>query len=113
MNRLTFLKDIKFRRPSAMQIVAIAVGILLAVGGYLFTRGLITCWTITPLAGNPPSSCGTMTETINGPDLTNSEGTPVPNVEDLPPPITIPDSNKQVHMIRHNNVTDNEMTFRF
>jgi LCP family protein required for cell wall assembly len=93
MNRLTFLKDIKFRRPSAMQIVVIAAGLLLAVGGYFFTRGLVTCWTITPLAGDPPASCGTVPQGLDGPNLTNNEGTPIPNVEDLPPPITIPDSN--------------------
>ena len=93
MNRMTFLKDIKFRRPSITQIILIVAGILLAVGGFLFTRGLVTCWTITPLAGRPPASCGTVTERLNGPELTNNEGTPVPNVEDLPPPIAIPDSN--------------------
>jgi LCP family protein required for cell wall assembly len=90
---MTFLKDIKFRRPSITQIILIVAGILLAVGGFLFTRGLVTCWTITPLAGRPPASCGTVTERLNGPELTNNEGTPVPNVEDLPPPIAIPDSN--------------------
>ncbi|HEX5942649.1 MAG TPA: LCP family protein [Anaerolineales bacterium] len=92
MNRLTFLNNINFRRPSITQIVLIVAGILLAVGGYFFTRGLVTCWTITPLAGRPPSSCGTVSETLNGPNLTNNEGTPVPDVEELPPPITIPDS---------------------
>lgn len=92
MNRLTFLQDIKVRRPSTMQIVAIAAGILLAIGGYFFTRGLVTCWTLTPLAGDPPASCGTVAEGLNGPNLTNSEGSPVPNVEDLPPPIAIPES---------------------
>ena len=92
MNRMTFLKDIKFRRPTTTQLILIVAGILLAVGGYLFTRGLVTCWTITPLAGRSPASCGTVTERLNGPDL-NTEGTPVPDVEDLPPPVTIPDSN--------------------
>jgi polyisoprenyl-teichoic acid--peptidoglycan teichoic acid transferase len=93
MNRMNFLKNIKLRRPSTMQIVVGVVGILLAVGGYFFTRGLVTCWRITPLAGTPPSSCGTVTEGLSGPDVTSTEGTPVPDVEDLPPPITIPDSN--------------------
>jgi polyisoprenyl-teichoic acid--peptidoglycan teichoic acid transferase len=93
MNRLTFFKNINLRRPSITQIVLIVVGILLAVGSYFFTRSLVTCWTITPLSGKPPSSCGTVTEGLSGPNITNSEGTPVPDVEDLPPPITIPDSN--------------------
>jgi polyisoprenyl-teichoic acid--peptidoglycan teichoic acid transferase len=94
MNRFTFLKTIKFQRPSLIQIAVIAAGILVALGGYFFMRGLVTCWTITQLAGKPPSSCGTVTEGLNAPDLTNSEGTPIPNVEELPPPpITVPDSN--------------------
>ena len=76
-----------------MHIVVAVVGVLLAVGGYFFTRGLVTCWTITPLGGTAPSSCGTVAEGLNGPNLTNTEGTPVPNIEALPPPITIPDSN--------------------
>lgn len=89
---MTFLKNIKFRRPSTMQIVVAVVGLLLAVGGYFFTRGLVTCWTITPLGGTPPSNCGTVTEGLNGPNLTNAQGTPVPNAANLPPPIAIPDS---------------------
>ena len=93
MNRLNSLKNIKLRRPSTREIVVGMVGILLAVGGYFFTRGLVTCWTITPLAGSPPSTCGTVGEGLTGPDLTNAEGTPVPDVEELPPPITIPESN--------------------
>jgi LCP family protein required for cell wall assembly len=93
MNRLNFLKNIKFGRPSTTQIIVGVVGILLAVGGYFFARGLVTCWTITPLSGTPPSSCGTVAEGLNGPTLTNTEGTPVPNAEELPPPITIPESN--------------------
>ncbi len=92
MNRMNFLKNLNFGRPSITQIVLVLVGILLAVGGYFFTRGLVTCWTITPLAGTPPSSCGTVAEALNGPNLTNTKGTPVPNVAELPPPITIPDS---------------------
>lgn len=94
MNRMNFLKNIKFGRPSVTQIVVVVVAVLLAVGGYFFTRGLVTCWTITSLAGKPPASCGTVTEGLNGPNLTNTEGTPVADVEDLPPPaVAIPDSN--------------------
>jgi LCP family protein required for cell wall assembly len=92
MNRMNFLKNVKFGRPSIIQIVVIVVGILLAVGGYFFTRGLVTCWTITQLGGTPPSSCGTVTEGLNGPIVTSTDGTPAPSVEELPPPITIPDS---------------------
>ena len=82
MNRLNFFNNINFRRPSIIQIILIVAGILVAVGGFFFTRGLVTCWTITPLAGKPPASCGTVTEGLNGPTLTNNEGTPVPEVED-------------------------------
>src|SRR5687767_5097675 len=92
MNRMNFLKNSKFGRPSIIQIVVIVVGILLAVGGYFFSRGLVTCWRITPLSGTPPSSCGTVTEELNGPNVSNAEGTPVAGVDDLPPPIQIPES---------------------
>ena len=34
-----------------------------------------------------------MTEPLDEPNLTNDQGTPVPDVADLPPPVTIPDSN--------------------
>ena len=76
-----------------MQILFIVVGILVAVAGFFFTRGLVTCWRITSLAGSPPASCGTVTAGQEGPEITNAEGTPAPDVEDLPPPINIPDSN--------------------
>jgi LCP family protein required for cell wall assembly len=92
MNRLDFLKNIKFGRPSVMQIVIIMAGILLAVGGFFLVRGLVTCWTITPLPGTTPSNCGTVSGGLD--DFTlNDQGTPVPNVTELPPPIRVPDSN--------------------
>jgi LCP family protein required for cell wall assembly len=92
MNRIDFLKNIKFGRPGAAQIIFWGVAVILAVAGFYFVRGIITCWTITPLPGRPPSSCGTVTA---GQDefVLNSEGTPVPNIEALPPPIAIPESN--------------------
>ena len=94
MNRMSFLKNIKFGRPSTGQIIFIVLALVLAVGGFYFVRGLITCWTITPLPGRPPSDCGTITAGgISGPTI-NEQGTPIAPVEDLPPPpVSIPDSN--------------------
>jgi len=88
---MTFLKNIKFGRPSVGQIIFWVIAVGLAVGGFIFVRGLVTCWTITPLPGMPPSDCGTVTGGLDEPTL-NAEGTAVPQVEELPPPITIPDS---------------------
>ena len=94
MNRMNFVKNIKFERPSTRQIIFIVLALVLAVGGFYFVRGLITCWTITPLPGRPPSDCGTITAGgISGPTI-NEQGTPIAPVENLPPPpISIPDSN--------------------
>jgi LCP family protein required for cell wall assembly len=74
-----------------MQIVAITVGILLAVGGFFFVRGLVTCWKITPLPGSAPSNCGTV---ANGNDTftLNDQGTPVAGEATLPPPVVVPES---------------------
>ena len=94
MNKMNFFRNIDFKRPSVMQIVLIAVGILVAVGAFFFVRGVVTCWTITPLPGEPPSRCGTITAGQNGPELTDDNGVPASEVEDLPPPpVAIPDSN--------------------
>ncbi len=92
MNKMNFLKNIRWGRPSVMQIIFIVVGLILVITSFFIVRNFITCWTITPLPGSPPSNCGTVT---GGPNFTlNEEGTPVANIEDeLPPPITVPDSN--------------------
>src|SRR5919106_4240796 len=92
MNNLNFFKNMKFGRPSAPQIILWGVMVILAVAGFYFVRGLITCWTITPLPGSPPSSCGTVTAGLGDEFTLNSEGTPVAVVT-LPPPIEILDSN--------------------
>src|SRR5688500_9014589 len=92
MNKTNFFYNIKLTRPSAWQIVFWAIAILLALGGFFLVRGLITCWRITPLPGTPPASCGTVTSENNGPVITTEDGTPIPNVEDLPPPISVPES---------------------
>lgn len=82
-----FLKNIKVG-----QIIFWVVAVGLAVGGYVFVRNIISCWTITQLPGEPPSDCGTVIAGLAGPTI-NEQGTPVaPAVDDLPPPITIPDS---------------------
>lgn len=90
---MNLFRNIKFGRLSLMQIGFIVVGLVLAVTGFFVVRGLVTCWVITPLPGMTPSNCGTVTAGLNGPDVTNSEGTAVPSVEELPaPPVSIPES---------------------
>ena len=92
MNKMNFLKNIKLGRPSTGQMIFAGVAVVLAIGGFFLVRGLITCWTITPLPGQPPSTCGTVTAGPEGPVITNTDGTPVPSVEELPPPISVPES---------------------
>lgn len=93
MKNSNFLKDIKWGRPSVAQIAVIVVGLLLAVLGFFFVRGLVTCWTITALPGRAPADCGTVSAGLDGPVVSNEEGTPVPSVNDLPaPPVSIPES---------------------
>jgi LCP family protein required for cell wall assembly len=93
MKNSNFLKDIKWGRPSITQIVVIVLGVLLAALAFFFVRGLVTCWTITPLPGRAPADCGTVSAGLDGPAISNEEGTSVPSVEELPaPPVSIPDS---------------------
>lgn len=85
--------NIKFGRLSAGQIIFWVIAIAVAIGAFIFARGLVTCWTITPLPGLTPASCGT----VSGGGLTeptiNEQGTPVAPVAELPPAISIPDTN--------------------
>jgi LCP family protein required for cell wall assembly len=93
MNKPNFLNNVKFGRSSILLIIFWLVAGVLAVGGFFFVRSLVTCWTITPLPGSPPSNCGTLTAKPNGPEI-SEDATPVANgVENLPPPVTVPDSN--------------------
>ena len=89
---MNFLKNMKLERPSLRTIVFWAVMLVVAVGAFAFVRNIATCWVITPLPGSPPADCGTVTSGPNGPTITNSEGAPVPGVEDLPDPVVVPDS---------------------
>jgi polyisoprenyl-teichoic acid--peptidoglycan teichoic acid transferase len=91
MNKTNFLKPIKLGRLSAPQIIFGGIGVILAVTSFYFVRGLVTCWTITPLPGMPPANCGTVAAAQDE-FVLNNEGTPVPNVDELPPPISIPAS---------------------
>src|SRR5688500_3348346 len=91
MNNLNFFKNMNFGRPSAPQIIFWGVMVILAVAGFYFVRGLVTCWTITPIPGRPPASCGTVTAGLDE-FIPNSEGTPIA-IETLPPPVQIPPSN--------------------
>ena len=45
MNKMNFFKNLKMGRSSVPfgQIILIVVGLLLAVGGFFFVRGLVTC----------------------------------------------------------------------
>ena len=94
MNNITnSLKNIKIRRPSIGGIIFWVITLALAVSGYYFLRNIVTCWTITPLPGTPPSNCGTVSAGLEGPTITtNDQGTPIPGVEALPPAIEAPEN---------------------
>ncbi|MCC6498948.1 MAG: LCP family protein [Anaerolineales bacterium] len=90
---MDFLKKIKLGRSSIGTAIFWVVAIGVALGAYVFARNLTTCWVITPLPGSPPATCGTVSSGVNGPTITDSQGTPVPGPENLPPPVVIPESN--------------------
>ena len=89
---MKFLKNMKFERPSIRTTIFWVGMLVVAVGAFAFVRNIATCWVITPLPGSPPADCGTVTSGPNGPTITNSEGTPMPGVEDLPDPVVVPES---------------------
>ena len=82
----------KNSRPSVGQVIFGVITLALVISGFYFVRGMVTCWTITPLPGMTPSDCGTVTAGLNGPTL-NAEGTPIVDTSALPPAPVIPDSN--------------------
>ena len=92
MNKINF-KNIRLGRPSVGRVIFWVIATGAAVFGFIFVRGLVTCWTITPLPGMTPSTCGT----VSGSGLTeptiNEQGTPIAPVADLPPAVSIPESN--------------------
>ena len=91
MNRLEFLKKIKFPklgRPSIGQLIFWGATVALSVAAFVFVSNFTTCWNLTDLPGMSPASCqgtsGSFTQF-------NPEGTPIVE-EDLPPtPIVAPE----------------------
>ena len=85
------LKNIK--RPSVGQIIFGVATLALAIGGFFFVRGIVTCWSATALPGSRPSYCGTTSSGLAGPQL-NEQGTPIATdeVAPPPPPAAAPDS---------------------
>ena len=92
MNTLKTIKNTKLGPLAVGQIIFLGIVLAVAVGGFIITRAVITCWTFTAMPGSPPASCGN-SSTLNGPTLTNSEGTPVATEVAAPPaPVEIPAS---------------------
>jgi LCP family protein required for cell wall assembly len=90
---MNLLNNLKLKRPSWGTIVFWTLAVAVSIAGYFFVRNLVTCWIVTALPGLPPSTCGTVIAASDGPVVINSEGTPVPGAESLPPPaVAIPES---------------------
>lgn len=92
MNKMSFLKNIKLGRPSIGQIIFWVIAAGIVVGSFYFVRNIVACWTITALPGTEPSNCGTVLAGPNGPNVSEGDATAVPGVADLPPAISVPDS---------------------
>ena len=60
------------RRPTVSQYVWWGLGLLVAIGVFLFLQGFVSCWRLTSLPGTAPASCPGTTTTI-----VNAQGTPV------------------------------------
>ena len=93
MNKLNALRNTKIGPLYLGQVIFWVVVFIMAVGGFFFVRTAVTCLTIFPLPGSPPSTCGTVTAGVGGPVL-NEQGTPVAtSIAPPPPSASIPDSN--------------------
>jgi polyisoprenyl-teichoic acid--peptidoglycan teichoic acid transferase len=92
MKTLNSFKNAKLGTLSLFQVIFWGIVLVFALGGFLFIRGIVSCWTITSLPGTTPSNCGTITSGLEGPVL-NEEGTPVAtDVAPPPPAVSIPES---------------------
>jgi LCP family protein required for cell wall assembly len=65
----------RLKRPTKGQFIWLALGLILAVGLFIFSSGFVACWRLTALAGIAPSTCaGQVTVPVT---TTNPAGTPV------------------------------------
>jgi len=105
MNRLQdFFKKIKFpkfkfqfKRPAARPLIIWFVVIAAAVGLFIATSNVISCWNVTQLAGVPPASCGTTTDVLSTPSVSeNAQGTQVAVPPTPIPQSDVPESNLPV-----------------
>jgi len=93
MNKFNSFKNTKLGPLTVGQIIFWVIVLALAISGLFFVRDLVTCWTITPLPGRPPSNCGTVTAGLAGPVI-NAQGTPIATLVAPPAPAaSVPESN--------------------
>jgi LCP family protein required for cell wall assembly len=92
MNRLEFLKKIKFPkfgRPTLRQGIYWGVAVALGIGTFVFARGFTACWRLTDLPGRPLDTCPSGSESPEETFQVNEQGTPVA----VPPtPVIIPEA---------------------
>ena len=90
MNYKNILKNISWG-----QIIFTVLTLILAMGGFIFVRNIVTCWAVSPLPGRTPADCGTMTA-LSNPNITVDEnGTPIATTNAPPtsPSVSVPESN--------------------
>jgi LCP family protein required for cell wall assembly len=94
MNKLNAFRNTKIGPLSVGQLIFWVIILMLAVSGFFIVRSLVICWTVTPIPGRPPSTCGTVTAGLAGPQIVDANGTPVATLAAPPTPAaSIPDSN--------------------
>ncbi len=75
--KFDFLNNVRdLKRPTTGQFIWIALGLVAAIGLFIFSSGFVACWRLTALPGISPSTCaGQATVPVT---TTNPESTPVP-----------------------------------
>ena len=92
MNKFNSLRNKKIGPLSLGQVIFWSIVLVFAMVGFFFVRNIVTCWTITPIPGRTPSTCGTITAGVDGPIL-NEQGTPIAtSIAPPPPAASIPES---------------------